>query len=123
MIRRRSPLVGERLQDHRWTCGGHAEGPALITGRARRERTASGRAYHVSTVRPATPSHANPLVLGPSSVMGTPSPGANHATRNPALPRPNAATTPTNSCRRTYGHAAPGGVHRAACRRPAPANP
>src|SRR5450756_930560 len=89
MIRRRSPLVGEHLQDHRWTCGGHAEGPALITVRARRERTASGRAYHVSTVRAATPAHANPLVLGPSSVMGTPSPSANHATRNPALPRLN----------------------------------
>jgi len=25
MIRRRSPLVGEHLQDHRWTGGGHAE--------------------------------------------------------------------------------------------------
>jgi len=36
IIRPRSPLLGQRLEDHRWTCGGHTEGPALITVRAPR---------------------------------------------------------------------------------------
>ena len=78
----------------------------MLAVRARRQRTASGRAYHVSTVRAATPSHANPLVLGhPESwELHLRAPTTLRATR----PCRGLTLQPplTNSFRRTNGHAA-----------------
>jgi len=43
----------------------------------------SGTADHVSTVKTTTPTNARRVVLGLSGVVEPPSPGTDHATRNP----------------------------------------